>query len=156
MKTLIVYGSQFGNTEKIAKAIGSAVGNEVKVTRPIEVDTNRLQAFNLLIVGSPTQGGRPTPALQKFLENIPFDALKNIKVAAFDTRFLLKDQNFALRMLMKTIGYAADKIVKILIAKGGQQLAPPEGFIVKGKEGPLAEGEMERAGEWAKQILTNQ
>jgi flavodoxin I len=156
MKTLVIYNSQFGNTEKIAKAIGNTVGSGVKVARPIEVDTDGLQAFNLLIVGSPTQGGRPTPALQKFLDDISTDALKNIKVAAFDTRFLLKDQNFALRMLMKTIGYAADKIAKILVSKGGKQVIPPEGFIVKGKEGPLKEGELERAGEWAKQILTNQ
>ncbi|MFA6588456.1 MAG: flavodoxin family protein [Patescibacteria group bacterium] len=152
MKTLIIYDSQFGNTEKIAQAIGSAFGDEARVVRPTEVKLDELKNVNLLIVGSPTQGGRPTPALQKFLDDIPSDGLKGIKVATFDTRFLLKDQNFALRMLMKTIGYAADKIIKILVAKGGQQVMPPEGFIVKGKEGPLAEGEMERADEWTKLI----
>jgi hypothetical protein len=30
----------------------------------------------------------------------------------------------------------------------------PEGFIVKGKEGPLKDGEEERAAEWAKVIFT--
>lgn len=30
---------------------------------------------------------------------------------------------------------------------------PPAGFFVNGKEGPLKEGELERAAEWARQIL---
>jgi hypothetical protein len=30
---------------------------------------------------------------------------------------------------------------------------PPEGFIVKGTEGPLEAGELERAKEWAGQIV---
>ena len=29
---------------------------------------------------------------------------------------------------------------------------PPEGFFVNGTEGPMKEGELERAAEWAKQI----
>jgi hypothetical protein len=32
-------------------------------------------------------------------------------------------------------------------------VAPPEGFIVKGREGPLKDGELERAAGWAKGIL---
>ena len=31
-------------------------------------------------------------------------------------------------------------------------MAPPEGFVVQGKEGPLREGELERAGVWARGI----
>jgi len=29
---------------------------------------------------------------------------------------------------------------------------PPEGFFVNGTEGPMKEGELERAAEWTKQI----
>ena len=63
IKTLIVYDSVYGNTEKIAKAIGDAIIDEVKVLRVGEVNISELKTFNLLIVGSPTQGGRPTPAM---------------------------------------------------------------------------------------------
>jgi flavodoxin len=37
MKALIVYDSVYGNTEKIAKAIGNAITGEVKVLRVSEV-----------------------------------------------------------------------------------------------------------------------
>lgn len=93
--------------------------------------------------------------MQKFLDQIPSHALQNVSVVCFDTRFLEKDLNFALRLLVKTIGYAAPKIANILKNKGGKLLIPPESFIVKGKKGPLAEGELERAKEWAKRILRN-
>ena len=153
MKVLIVFDSQFGNTEKIARAIGEGFSenDKVKVVRVSEA--KELGGVDVLIAGSPTQGGRPTERLRDFLNRIPENGLKGISVAAFDTRILEKDQNFALSMLMKTIGYAAEKISKMLESKGGKLVAQPEGFIVKGKEGPLAEDELERAKDWAKQVI---
>ena len=35
---------------------------------------------------------------------------------------------------------------------GGKLAAPPEGFIVLGTQGPLLDGELERAAKWAKDI----
>jgi len=35
---------------------------------------------------------------------------------------------------------------------GGAQAGAPEGFIVVASEGPLQEGELERAAAWARQI----
>jgi hypothetical protein len=83
---------------------------------------------------------------------IPAAALSGKKVAAFDTRFLAKEQNFGLRILMKTIGYAAPRILKILVAKGGEVASSPEGFIVQGKKGALKDGERERATLWGKNL----
>ena len=37
--------------------------------------------------------------------------------------------------------------------KGGNLVAPPEGFFVKDREGPLKEGELERTADWAKGIV---
>lgn len=48
--------------------------------------------------------------------------------------------NGAMRLFGKfldRLGYAAPKISASLEAKGGQVVKPPEGFIVKGTEGPL-------------------
>jgi len=56
MKVLIVYDSVYGNTEKVAKAIGDAITGEVKVLRVGELNSSELKTFDLLIVGSPTQG----------------------------------------------------------------------------------------------------
>jgi flavodoxin I len=145
MKTLVIYDSFYGNTEKIAKAIGGAISGEVKVLRPGEVSPSDLTALDLLLVGSPTQGGRPTKVIQDFLNTLREPAVKGISVAAFDTRFSTK--------LVGIFGYAAGKIGESLKRKGGTLLLPPEPFFVKGKEGPLKEGELERAAAWAKGVL---
>jgi len=106
MKTLIVYDSFYGNTEKIARAIGGAIAGEVKVLRPGEVDPSELQSVDLLVVGSPTQGGRPTKAVQDLLNKLPEPVVRGINVAAFDTRFSTK--------LVGIFGYAAGKIAENL------------------------------------------
>ncbi|OIP26376.1 MAG: flavodoxin [Chloroflexi bacterium CG_4_9_14_3_um_filter_45_9] len=145
MKVLIVYDSVYGNTEKIAKAIGGAIIGEVKVLRVNEANPSELETIGLLVVGSPTQGGRPTPAIRTLLNKVPEASLQGINVAAFDTRMSTK--------LVAVFGYAAGRIAGNLKGKGGTLIAPPEGFFIKGIKGPLKEGELERAAGWAKGIL---
>jgi flavodoxin I len=152
MKSLLIYDSQFGNTEKIAKAIGSAMAGETKILRASEAKLTDLESLDLLIIGSPTQGGRPMPALKKFLSSIPAGSLAKTKVAAFDTRFSSRGQNLILLLVMKIFNFAAPKIAKTLASKGGTLVVPPEGFIVTGKEGPLKDGELERATAWPRQM----
>jgi hypothetical protein len=41
-------------------------------------------------------------------------------------------------------------MAEVLKSKGVKLIVPPEGFIVKEKEGPLAPGELERARKWLK------
>jgi len=145
MKTLIVYDSVYGNTERITKAIGDAITGEVKVLRVGEVNSSELKVFDLIIVGSPTQGGRPTQAIQDFLIKVPVSTFQGTNVAAFDTRFSTK--------LVGIFGYAAGRIADSLKRNGRTLIASPEGFFVKGKEGPLKEGEVEHAAGWAKEIV---
>jgi flavodoxin I len=147
---LIVYDSAYGNTQKIAEAMARAMPGQANAVHLSKVHRSDLNSLDLLIVGSPTQGGRPTPVLQGFLDQLPANSLANTRVAAFDTRFAIRDHGFGLRVLMKTIGFAAGRIAKSLKSKGGHLVAPPEGFIVKDKAGPLKPGETERAATWAK------
>jgi flavodoxin I len=150
MKALIIYDSMYGNTEKIAQAIGDGLTGEVEVVRVGEVNPSELKTFDLLIFGSPVHGGRPTAALDAFLKKLPANSLKGRRVAAFDTRFESEDQGIGLRLVMSVLRYAADRIAKDLAKKGGRLVAEPEGFIVENKEGPLKQGELERASKWAK------
>jgi flavodoxin len=53
MKSFIIYDSIYGNTEKIAQAIGDGLTGEVKVVRVGEVNPSELKTFDLLIIGSP-------------------------------------------------------------------------------------------------------
>ena len=117
----------------------------------------QLTGLNLLIVGSPTRGFRPTPAINQLLGNIPRRGLKGVKVAAFDTRIAVDDiDSRILPPLVKVFGYAAKPIADKLQKKEGELAIPPEGFFVKGTEGPLKEGELERAADWAKRIMATQ
>jgi flavodoxin I len=144
MKTLIVYDSVHGNTGKIAASIGRGIGGEAQVLPAAEMSAARLQGVGLFVVGSPTMGGRPTKAIVDLLARMPPATLASIPVAAFDTRLTMK--------FVKLFGFAADKIAAGLEKMGGRVIATPVGFIVSGREGPLAEGELERARAWGKTI----
>jgi hypothetical protein len=60
-----------------------------------------------------------------------------------------------LGFLVKIGGYVAKPTADKLQKKGGDLVMPPEGFFVNGTEGPMKEGEHERAAEWAEQIQRN-
>lgn len=161
MKALVFYDSVFGNTEQIAQAIGQALGSpeNVETLRVSNVKPEQLTGLDLLVVGSPTRGFRPTPAISDLLKRVPENGLKGVKVAAFDTRFTrdeIESSIFILRILVNIFGYAAKPIADRLKDKGGDLIVPPEGFYVEGMEGPLKEGELERAADWAKQIIATQ
>jgi flavodoxin len=150
-KALIVYDSMFGNTEKVAQAIGGALGTQV--IRVGDFKPEHLAGLDLLIVGSPTQAFQPLKPVKAFLKDIPAGALKGTKVAAFDTRVDVQEVGSRiLTMFVKLLGYAAEPIAAQLIKKGGMQAIAPAGFFVTDKEGPLKEGELERAAAWAQQV----
>jgi flavodoxin len=150
MSSLVIFDSTFGNTEKIARAIGEGTG--ANVVNAKDAGSADLSSVDLLIVGSPTLGGRATKPVQDFLNSILADGLKDKKVACFDTRLEEAVQGFGLKLVLKTFKYSAEKMGKILSTKGGS-LKATEGFFVIGKEGPLKEGEIERAREWGKNLI---
>lgn len=156
MKALVVYDSVFGNTEQIALVIGNALGStdDAKTLRAAEVKPEHLNGLSLLIVGSPTRAFRPTKPIADFLNQIPASGLKGVKVAAFDTRISIADVSSRfLNVMVRLFGYAAKPIADRLEKKGGSLVAPPEGFFVKDSEGPLKDGELERAADWVKVAL---
>ncbi len=155
LKALIVYDSKFGNTEKIARAIGEAITplSEVEVVKAGEANPSELSSIDFLIVGSPTHAGGATRAIKEFLRKIPANALENVRVASFDTRFSAKDKGLGTRIVLGIFRYAAGRIANILEYKGGYLATEPEGFIVENSEGPLKKGELERAAIWAKGII---
>jgi flavodoxin I len=156
MKAMVVYDSAFGNTEKVAQAIGQALGSpeDVETVRVGNVKPEQLAGLTLLIVGSPTQKFSPLGTITSFLKGIPNNGLQGVKVAAFDTRIPQSriDEIRILAFFVRIFGYAAKPIADRLVRKGGELAVPPEGFYVGDTEGPLLEGELERAADWARQI----
>jgi flavodoxin I len=145
MKTFVVYDSVYGNTEKVAHAIGDAIPGEVRVLRVGQVKAGELETVDLLIIGSPTHGALPTEAVQRLVEKIGPPAREGAQVATFDTRLTWG--------FLRRWGFAASKVADKLKEKGWALAGAPEGFFVKGlKKGPLKRGEAERATAWAKEI----
>lgn len=151
---IVIYDSFFGNTAKIAEAIGEALdGSQViKVSEAKEADLDNLA---ILFVGSPTRIFRASPAIMSFLRGLEKNTLSGVKAAVFDTRIPADqtDSGF-LKMMVKLFGYADTKIAKALAKTGADLAIRNEGFGVTGTEGPLIEGELERAQDWARSILT--
>jgi len=156
MNGLVVYDSVFGNTEKIARAIGAALALQGTVeTLPVsQVELEKGCQFDFLVLGSPTRGFRPTEAVSAFLNMLSRENINGIGVAAFDTRIDLNTiDSSVFRFIVDKGGYAASTIAQALKKKGGKLLAVPEGFFVTGEQGPLKAGELERAGMWARDLL---
>jgi flavodoxin len=153
MKILIVFDSVFGNTEKLARTMGETLP-EAEVVCVTDVTPQHLAGVDGLIVGSPTRAFRPTADIQKWLKALPAHSLNGVRAAAFDTRADLDEVNSNfLRFMVGIFGYADKTIVKWLGKKGANLALPCGGFFVQGSEGPLKEGEVERAVAWAKDIF---
>jgi flavodoxin I len=161
MKAVVIYDSVYGNTEKIARAIAEGLSDAmgapdgVQVVKVGDVQPDRLAGWDLMLVGAPTHGSGPCPAMRDFLKGIPKEALSGVKVAAFDTRTDVNKLSGLVRVfgrILDRFGYAAEKISSNLEKQGGHAIVPAEGFIVKGTQGPLEDGELERAADWARQI----
>ncbi len=141
MKALVVFDSLYGNTKIIADAIGRELGADTPVVFISDVTPERLQGIELLVVGSPINGWRPSERMGKFLVGLQPGQLAGVKVATFDTRVSLIIH-----------GDAAKQMSKVLIAAGATLASEPHWFYVKGKEGPLKDGELEKAIVWAKTL----
>lgn len=145
MNTLVIYDSRFGNTEQIARAIADKLKDHglVIVVPASEAGSFELKEADLVIIGGPTQQHGVSPAMRVFLEGMSHRSLYGLGVAAFDTRY---------HMAAWKSGSAASKIASRLKRAGATLVLPAESFFVTEREGPLEEGELERAVHWAEQV----
>ena len=122
LKALVVYDSEFGNTEIVARAIGEVLGSEgeVEVRRVGDVQPEEFMGLDVLVVGSPTQQFNPTKATSTFLKGIPKNGLSGTRVAAFDTRLTVEEieETAILAFFVRIFGYAAKPIGNALKKKG--------------------------------------
>ncbi len=149
MKGIVVYDSSYGNTKAIAETI-----SETLKESGIEVDTfyvkhvKKLSAkdYNFLIVGSPTRFGTASFTIMGFLGKMKSKEWINRPFAAFDTE---NPEN-----IERKEGSAAEKIAEKLKEKQMSQLLPVLKAVVLGWKGPLQEGEIERAKEYARKLAS--
>lgn len=162
MRSLIVCESWFGNTMKLAEAIRDELANfgDAELVG-VDHDIETLEGIDLLVVGAPTHvhgmsssmsrkaaveeaGGEETdtgPGVRDSLKDLP--KVKGTPAAAFDTRI----EKSAL-----LVGSAAKGIAKRLRRHGFRLVVPAESFFVLDTDGPLKDGDLERAVEWARSL----
>ncbi len=146
MNTLVIYFSKFGNTQMIAEAIAGALNSEgnVRVINSEELSATDINGADLVVMGSPTHRMNLPEAVRPVFERLPKRILRGIPVAAFDTSY---------KMSWWLNHFTAGKRLAQKLRKlGGKQVVPPEIFLVTGREGPLYDGEIERAREWAESL----
>lgn len=164
MESLVVYESVYGNTARIAENIADVLRADHPVRlAAVEEDPALPNDLGVLIVGAPTyMHGVPRgffirktrkqphavsapaggPDVRAWLNTLPPGDSR--PAVAFDTRAAGR------RWLL---GAAAPGLAKRLRKRGYAQLCDPGGFIVTGTEGPLADGELDRARAWAADVL---
>ncbi len=149
MKIVVLYDSVFGNTKLVAEEIAKAAGKGAKLVSAADFKAEDIADADLIVVGSPTRAFNPTPGMAGVLKTLP--SLAGKKALVFDTRSDKADLNSkAFNFFEKTFGYAAEKMAKALKKKGAVLADLPAGFFVADAEGPMKEGELKRAAEWAK------
>jgi flavodoxin len=167
MDALVVYESVYGNTRAIAEAIAEGLGG-ARTTAVHAADGAEVAQAELLVVGGPThmhslatqmsrkvalqaalEDGREhhaepnaaaEPGLRVWLRDLP--ERRGARAAAFDTRL---DRSTAMT------GSACRGIARRLRHRG-YEIAGFGSFLVADNEGPLEDGELDRARDWGREL----
>ena len=88
MKSIVVYYSKSGNTEKIAQAIAAGLGTTAK--KLDEVNPRELTGYDVIGIGSAVHRGAPDKSVLDFIQKMP--ELKGKKAALFCTKSIAGDK----------------------------------------------------------------
>lgn len=147
MNALVVCFSKFGNTKMVAEAVGERLeqGGSVRVVFSESLIAEDFNGVDLVVMGSPTHKMNLPEAVRPVFDKLPKKLLKGKFFAAFDTSY---------KMSWWLNHFTAGKRLSQKLRRlGGKRLVPPEIFHVTGREGPLYDGEIERAEAWAASLL---
>ena len=167
VKTVVAYESMYGNTREIAEAVADGLKplGEVQIVSVHDGVKGVAEDADLLVVGGPTHMHGMTTSMSRkaAAEAVKEDQEEHAalephaadgpglrewlagregegkRAAAFDTR---------IEKSAVITGAACRGIAKRLRKRGFDVVADPESFFVEDSEGPLAEGEAERAKAW--------
>lgn len=156
MRALVVYESMWGNTQAVAEAVARGLGDGTSLL-PIDAAPAVLPVdVDLLAIGGPThafsmsrrgtrhdavlrgaQESRASTGIREWLDALP--SSDGLLVATFDTRVA------KVRRLPGSAAKAASREVR---RNHLGRILEAESFYVDGIEGPLLDGELDRAEEW--------
>jgi len=160
MSALVVFESMWGNTRTVAEAVARGLGEEIEVVDVSQAPSELPADLGLLVVGGPThafsmsrsstrhdavqrgaRGADEAQGIREWLEQLqPSD---HVDVATFDTR---------VAKVKRLPGSAAKAAGKEVRRHHLGRLIATQSFYVNDMEGPLLEGELDRAQEWGTQL----
>jgi menaquinone-dependent protoporphyrinogen IX oxidase len=152
MKGIVVYDTSYGNTKKIAETIAETLkksGIEADLFYVKDVKKLSAKDYDFLMLGSPTKFGTMSFAVRSFLGKVKTEEWVNKPFAAFDTE---NPENIERAQAENKEWSAAEKIAEKLKDKKMNQLLPVLKAVVFGQKGPLKEGEIDRAKDYARQL----
>ncbi|MDQ1204083.1 hypothetical protein QE377_000442 [Microbacterium sp. SORGH_AS 862] len=165
VETLIVYESLWGNTRQVAEEIARGAqehSDSLTLCAVADAPSSLAASLGLLIIGAPTHAFTlPTPSsraearshgaaishvpgIREWLATITV-AVPPPRVAAFDTR---QGRSFLVGSAAKSIARAA-KHHALVVSETAD-------FVVTSREGPLEQGELERAFAWGRALTAPQ
>jgi hypothetical protein len=161
MKAFVVYESLWGNTAAVARAIAEGIGAEARALSTDEATAAEIAGAELIVAGAPLLAFRlPTEQIRESIRNSPNQGPKadfshpsmrawlatlpagtgRGRYAAFETR------------LRWSPGGATKTIAQGLETAGYREALKARRFLVKGRYGPLRDGELENARAWGAEL----
>lgn len=160
MRAVVVYESLWGNTAAVAREIARGIGPDTRVLTTDEATPAAIADADLIVAGAPVLGFRlPTeemrrsvvtserraprppdlshPSMRTWLDGLPAGHGRS---AAFETR------------VWWSPGGSTGAITEALEHAGYLPLAKPARFVVRGRYGPLRDGELDRARAWGAEL----
>ena len=162
---LVVYESMWGNTEKVARAVADGLAStlKVEVCEVRDAPASPTADVELIVAGGPTHAFSMTRAstrqdarrqgadhggdtgLREWLDSLPSGEHPQ-PVATFDTR---------VEKMRHVPGSAAKSAARVAHRHGYERAAAAESFYVTDIDGPLIDGELERASAWGRHIAAS-
>lgn len=141
MKSLIVYDSKYGNTKKVGELIAEGLktieGNEVIIENVKEIDLNKEQNYDLILIGSPNHYGSCTKPIKNLITKLPESSVKGNAYAVFETYMF--NPKKVVKIMEKRINEAIPHTIKT---------SPGLSIKVAANKGPIMDEELPKCKEF--------
>ncbi len=148
LKVYVIYDSKYGNTKLVATNICDGLKQagltDVAVGYVKDVDPQKLVGYDALVIGAPNHMGKPSWTMRKFVDSLAATNLDAKWFAVFDTYFQ-RERYF--QKAMKKLNHQISERLPNLV-----QITPGLSVRVKGVNGPVVDGELEKATEFGERI----
>jgi hypothetical protein len=168
MRALLVYESMFGTNRAIATAIADGLGDgwETSVVEVGAASATLGDDVDLLVVGGPNHRfDLPRPATREAAAAAGHgpivssgdglrEWLHRLVVTAHDQHAAVFDTRMASPRILHTVDHGTHTIVRHLRSAGVRLVCDPEHFYVVDMQGPLVEGDADRARRWGRDLAS--